>query len=225
MKGASAADGSIVTKVDYLPWLEFLERVHPESTLLKQEEVPKNKSVPPIEEIQDVSVKYCRDIRELMLLAEHNKYPTWFIQPHFKEGMVRLIYEQGALTNPQTEITGVPQQIEGFSGTVKGIWSRDNPIQSYTALDVDQKLGFEERMRWLKDVGFTVQDFILFPTDKIKTISSHKLETLFQQYLSTVKERGINVEGVFIISDTPLLCEEGQDPCHHLVFQPTLSEA
>ncbi len=221
MQGASREAEHNMTKVDELPWLEFLERVHPESRLLKREEVPANESPPIIEEIQDTNVKQYHDIRELMLLAERNQYPTWFIQPHFKEGTVLLIYEQGTLTNPQADIPGIPERIEGFSGTVSGIWSRDNPEQSYTALDVDQKMNFQERMQWLRDIGLTVQDFILFPTDRIQTISSHKLETLFQQYLSTVRERGINVEGVFIISDTPLHSGEEEDPCHHIIFQPS----
>lgn len=222
MKSASAKDESTVTKIDYLPWLEFLERVHPESQLLKHEETQVSESPPSVEEIHDMGVKHCHDIRELMLLAEHNQYPTWFIQPHFKEGLVRLIYEEGTLTNPQGEASEIPERIEGFSGTVSGVLSRDDPSnQCYIAHDVDLKVSFQEKMEWLKQIGFMVTDFILFPTEKIQTISSQKLQTLFQQYLSTVKERGINVEGVFIISDTPLHAGEEQDPCHHIIFQPS----
>ncbi len=150
MKSASAKDESTVTKIDYLPWLEFLERVHPESQLLKHEETQVSESPPSVEEIHDTGVKHCHDIRELMLLAEHNQYPTWFIQPHFKEGLVRLIYEEGALTNPQGEISEIPERIEGFSGMVM----HGNILNGFLSYFIGECLPSKEVIIHSQDIQF-----------------------------------------------------------------------
>lgn len=80
-------------KSDYLPWLYFLREVHPESVLLKtDDDVPQAREL--TEEIAQETVKECNDIREVMLLAEQNQYPTWFIQPNFREGIESRAMEQ-----------------------------------------------------------------------------------------------------------------------------------
>lgn len=123
-------------KQDYLPWLHFLQEVYPESELLKPEDEGLPQARDPTIEATDPKQKECRDIRELMILAEQNGYPIWRIHPYVEEN-----------TSQQCE-----------------------PI--------------------------------LFPTDKIQSISSRKLEELFKRYLSTLREEGITTHRILIKSDS-----------------------
>lgn len=126
-------------KSDYLPWLEFLERIHPESELLKTGDSGAPQAREPTMEENDPKPKECQDIRELMMLAECNGYPTWHIHPY-----------------------------------------------------VEDEIGQE-------------YEAILFPTEKIQTISSSKLEELFKRYLSTLREQGIVTDRILIKSDHQIM--------------------
>jgi hypothetical protein len=131
-------------KPDYLPWLHFLHEVYLESELLKPEEEGAPQARDPTIEIADPIQKECRDIRELMMLAEQNGYPTWRIHPYVEEGL--------------------PEEYEP----------------------------------------------ILFPTDKIQTISSHNLQELFKRYLSTLREEGMAADAILIKSDSKIMATDGQ---------------
>ena len=144
------------SKPDYLPWLHFLHEIHPESELLKSEDSEGPQAREPTADQGTAKAKHCRDIREIMMLAERNGYPTWYIHP----------YEEGALS--------------------------------------------EEH------------EAILFPTDKIKAISSHSLEELFKKYLRTLHEQGIVADGILIKSDSQITDADGETH-EHLIFR--LNEA
>ena len=142
-------------KSDYLPWLEFLEQIHPESELLKTGESGAPQAREPTIEEDDPKPKECQDIRELMMLAECNGYPTWHIHPYVE----------------------------------------DEISQEY--------------------------ETILFPTEKIQTISSSKLEELFRKYLSSLREQGITVDRILIKSDHQIMGVNGTvHQC--LVFHPAI---
>lgn len=134
---------SALPKQDYLPWLYFLREIYPESELLKADDESSRAREPTIEE-GSMKQKECRDIRELMMLAEQNGYPMWRIYPCLKEGL----FEDAA------------------------------PI--------------------------------LFPTERIQTISSQKLHELFKKYLSTLKEEQIVANVILIKSDSPITAHDGE---------------
>lgn len=76
---------STLPESDYLPWLDFLRKVHPESELLKMGESGAPQAREPTMEEDRPKPKECRDIRELMMLAECNGYPTWRIHPYTED--------------------------------------------------------------------------------------------------------------------------------------------
>ncbi len=140
-------------KSDYQPWLEFLERIRPESELLKTGESGAPQAREPTMEEDDPHPKECQDIRELMMLAEYNSYPTWNIHPYVE----------------------------------------DEISQEYEP--------------------------ILFPTEKVQTISSSKLEELFKKYLFSLRENGIVTNQILIKSDHQIMGINGAvHSC--LVFRP-----
>lgn len=79
-------------KPDYLPWLHFLHEVHPESELLKTENHGAPQAREPTVDQTTTKAKHCHDIREIMMLAERNGYPTWYIHP-YREGDASEEYE------------------------------------------------------------------------------------------------------------------------------------
>lgn len=138
-------------KPDYLPWLHFLHEIYPESELLKTEDSGAPQAREPTADQGIVEGKHCHDIREIMMLAERNGYPTWYIHPH------------------------------------------------------------------REDESSKEHEVVLFPTDKIKAISSHKLEEFFKKYLSTLREQGIAADGILIKSDRQIIAADGQTHTH-LIF-------
>lgn len=204
---------------DYLLWLNFLKQIHPESELLKGQQ--QEFSVDPY---FGKDLKQFSDIREIMMLAEAKRYPVWFIQPKFKEGLL-LEYEQGELKNMNMRAEqGVPKTIQGFTGTISGSWCR-NEIneQQFIANDVNRTMSFSQKMDLLKNVGLNIAEFVLFPTNKIPTISSSKLEMFFQNYISKAQIQGFNVDGVVIISDTPLVTDDNRVHSMRIVYAPIQS--
>lgn len=134
---------SVLPKQNYLPWLYFLREIYPESELLKADDESSHAREPTVEE-DSMKQKECRDIRELMILAEQNGYPLWRIYPCMKE--------------PSSEVV----------------------------------------------------DPILFPTERIQTISSQKLHELFKKYLSTLKEEEIVADMILIKSDNRITAADGE---------------
>ena len=201
---------------DYLLWLNFLKQVHPQSELLKGQH--QELSVDPN---FGKDLKQFSDIREIMILAEAKRYPVWFIQPKFKEGLL-LEYEQGELKKMDMNTErSVPKTIRGFTGTISGAScrnERDEP--QFIANDVNRTMSFSQKMELLRNVGFTIAEFVLFPTNKIPTISSSKLEMFFQNYISKAQIQGLNVDGVVIISDTPLVTEDSRVHNSRIAYTP-----
>jgi hypothetical protein len=144
-------------KPDYLPWLHFLHEVHPESELLRAGEGILPQAREPTVGQETSQVKHCHDIRELMMLAERNGYPTWYIHP-YREG------------DPHEE-----------------------------------------------------HEPILFPTNKIQSISSHVLAELFNKYLSTLHEQGIVTDGILIKGEGPITDIDGETHAH-LIFRSNNSD-
>ena len=188
---------------EYLLWLDFLRKVKPESELLVAD--------------SGGEVKEYTDVREIMLLAENNQYPIWYIQPFFDGACASLIYKAGELQTETPDDRGVPKIISGFAGTIFGSLSDDN--LTFVASDVSSNLGFVQKMEFLKSSGFTIPEYVLFPTDKITTISSSKLETSLNNFISKAGESGSKVEGVVIASDAPLILGDNTNS-FRIIFKP-----
>lgn len=137
-------------KPEYLPWLHFLHKIYPESELLKIEDSGAPQAREPTVDKGTVKPKHCYDIREIMMLAERNGYPTWYIHPN------------------------------------------------------------------REDESNEEHEMVLFPTDKIKAISSHKLEEFFKKYLCTLREQGIAADGILIKSDRQIIDADGKTHAHLL---------
>ncbi len=137
-----------------LPWLHFLREIHPESELLQ---IGNDGAPQAREPTETTRPKECRDVRELMMLAERNGYPTWSIHPYVEDG--------------------AGEKCEA----------------------------------------------ILFPTNKVQSISSAKLEELFRKYLDSIKEQGIAADRVLIKSSTQITDMEGETHSF-LVYAPNATD-
>jgi hypothetical protein len=232
MNASISSGRNDVSHSEYLLWLTFLRQIHPDSDLLKvriQTPMPREPNTSGLGKEQ----KQFSDVREIMILAETKKYPTWFVQPKFSKALL-LEYDHGELQNvflkqngnwEKTErdtITCIPKTIQEFSGTISGTcYQAEKGSQQFVANDVDRKIDFQKRMELLQNIGLTVAEFVLFPTDKIPTISSSKLEAFFRNYIAKAQEQGLLVDGVVIISDTMLVANEDKDS-NRIAFSPTL---
>ena len=135
---------------DSLPWFQFLREIHPESELLKVEDEGAPQAREPTETTKP---KECHDVRELMILAELNGYPTWSIHPY----------------------------------------AEDNSGERYES--------------------------ILFPTNKVQSISSAKLEESFKKYLSTLEEQKVATDRLVIQSDDQITDADGKT-YSQLIYYP-----
>ncbi len=223
MKTALLTEGSNISNAEYSVWLDFLNKIKPESNLLKNYlDAPYSQELSPrlLDNNFYKDMKHYVDIREIMRLAEIKEYPTWFIQPKFSGQMITLGYEQGEIKNiyaasndsmqelAMIQAPGVPERFENFTGQILGTWLNEQTEDKlFVAYDVHNNLSFLQKMELLKNAGFTTPEFVLFPTEKILSVSSHKLEASLQKYLSRALEQGLMVDGVVIISDTALFSE------------------
>lgn len=205
MKETLPHEEELSTTHEYFLWLDFLKKIKPQSSLLNT---------------KDGVTKEYIDIREIMLLAETNNYPVWYIQPYFTEPVIDITYEQGELKNVDTKddldlsrVWDLPRHIPGFSGIVNGVL---NTEQHFVAYDLSLPMNFTAKMELLKNSGFTTCVHVLFPTNKIMSISSSALEASLIHFISQSLEQGLKVEGVRIISDTPL--QPGNSM--HIIFKP-----
>lgn len=219
---------SEISSTDYDVWTNFLRTVHPESTLFQKESILVDHDFGKI-------LKAYSDIRQIMMLAEEHQYPTWFIQPQFTDE-VRFDYEQGTLkgvfirhddTWEQSEGSpppDIPKQISGFTGSVAGArCGNQGDAFRYIAYDVNRNTDFLQKMACLEQAGFPTIDFVLFPTDTLPTVSSTTLETSFKSYIAKAQEQGLPVDGVVIISDTPLIEADNHTSTHRISFSPLIS--
>ncbi len=217
MEAAMHNDSTIIDS-EYRQWLGFLKQVHPESRLLKDalaQEALVLQSARADPELQEYS-----DLREIMQLAALHKHPTWYIQPHFSGAPLQLNYENGQLKDTRE---GIPSNIPGLNGILRGIWSNDsaaNPL--FIAYDIDNDVSFLEKMELLKNTGFTTPDFALFPTDKLPAVSSSKLKTSLARFISTAQASWAKVDGVVIVSDTPLFGGNNNAMSKRIIFKPNI---
>ena len=112
-----------------------------------------------------------------------------------------------------SEVWDVPRHLDEFSGTVKGIL---NEQKNFIAYDLELVGNFLQKMELLKNAGFTISEYVLFPTDKIASTSSSKLEASLLNFISKSCEAGLKVDGVVMVSDVPLL----PGNCTRLIFKP-----
>ena len=233
MDTAIANDRQDFTDSEYVPWITFLKTVHPQSHLFKdpKERVVREKSPTTESVLFGKDIQRYSDIRDIMILAENKHYPTWFIQPYFSEALA-LEYEQGVLKSifsnrngpveiPEMDVgKGILKHIQEFTGVVRGTWQKGEST-TFCAYDIDRDMGFLEKMKLLESMGFQTTEFVLFPTDKIQTISSSKLEAFFQNYISKANEHGVSTKGIVVISDSTLLESDTRHDRTKIAFIPT----
>lgn len=200
-------------------WIEFLKQVDPQSPLL-------NTSTD-----FDKPMRLIANVHDIMILAEEKQYPTWYIQPWLRQQMYMLEYNKGTLKSiiatedGQTKtiqthnLPGPLPQPNGFTGKIRGTWQETQATDPpFIAYDADIPMTFLQKMEYLESVGLKIAEYVLFPTDKIPTISSIKLETFFHQYISKAKELGLPVDGVVIVSDTSLFPPDENNSSKHFIF-------
>ena len=222
MKAALLGGSSTVVDSEYRQWLDFLRQVHPESELLKSSsEQLTTPAQNARDDPSDDGLKPYSDLREIIRLAATHDHPTWYIQPHFIGSTAAFTYENDELQNALA-LHGVPKAIDGFSGTINGVWLDE---QTFIAYDADTKIGFAQKMEFLKKARFTTPDFAIFPTDKLLTVSVSKLEASLINFISTARVTWAKVDGVVIVSDTPLFSEDNNGTgVNRILFKPhTLS--
>lgn len=145
------------------------------------------------------------------------------------------------------QIAGIPTSIPEYTITVQGVlyMSKEAYIQygatdhetaqvaafqaylsenisslKFNALDIDSDIGFLEKAALLTRHGFTTPEYVLFPTSRLSTISSSKLETFFNSYITKAESDGELIDGLVIISDTPLIEPTTETSNTHIIFKP-----
>lgn len=217
MKSTLLGGNSTVIDSEYRQWLDFLRQVHPESELLNNSS---EQSTSPAQNARDDpsddGLKAYSDLREIIRLAATHDHPTWYIQPHFIGSIAAFTYENNELQNA-LPIHGVPNTIDGFSGIISGVWLGE---QAFMACEVSNKNTFVQKMEFLKKTSFATPDFVLFPTEKLFTISVSKLEASLINFISTAREKWVQVDGAVIVSDTPLFSEDNGIAVNRIIFKP-----
>lgn len=145
------------------------------------------------------------------------------------------------------EVAGIPTRVADYTGTIQGVLYMSKEIYKTTgaedretaqvaafqtylsentkdlkfnALDIDSTGGFLEKMRLLRLYGFNTPEYVLFPTSRLSTISSSKLETFFNSYIVKAESNGYMIDGLVIISDTPLIEPNTEISSTHIIFKP-----
>lgn len=203
MKAELDTGNTSISLLEYETWIECLKKVYPESKLIETQVYLPHTKIPSYS-----------DIREIMKMAETKQYPTWFIQPRFTGQCLALAFEKGeykamyavgdnGLTETEIiKVLGIPGKIGDFTGHIIGtLFEEYEGTTSFLAYDIHTKLSFQEKMALLEKSGFVVAEYVLFPTEKIPTVPSHKLETSLRNYLSSALEKGLLVDGVVIVCD------------------------
>ncbi len=203
-------DTHSVVDSEYGQWMNFLRQIHPDSHLLKNQGALSDTNF-------SKEMRRFTAILEVIELAAAEHYPNWHIQPKFSEYAV-LEYEQGALKAEQRDM-GVSQAVEGFTGRIRGALTSE---QQFIATDVDKEMDFLKKMGFLEHAGFTVAEFIHFPTAKIRDTSVGNLQTHIHNYISKAQEKGLNVDGAIIVSDTPIGAADKKFSSTRVAYVPPL---
>lgn len=263
MNTALSSGQTHITNAEYEQWIEFLKQVYPNSHLLNptvtQTVVSPGTTDQVLKKIPIPTLRQYIDIREIMMLAETNDYPTWFIQPYFIGLMLTVSYERGELHTVQYADSGhlvplelrpvpdIPTKIPEYTGVVHGVLymskeayeasgaidretaqvaafqtylSENTANLKFNALDIDTDMSFLEKAALLTRYGFTTPEYVLFPTSRLSTISSSKLETFFQSYITKAQSNGFLVDGLVIFSDRPLTAGDAETSSTHIIFKP-----
>jgi hypothetical protein len=118
MRNAFDNGMSVMTDTEYKQWLAFLKQVYPDSELLR---IAKPIATASVRASGIDELRVYEDIHEIMMLAEVQGYPTWYIQPHYIGLEVTLQYEQGVLVAITAQSTGCQGP---FSSDTNGIHGR-----------------------------------------------------------------------------------------------------
>jgi hypothetical protein len=210
------------SETNYYEWLDFLRRVYPESKLFKNDQrnemrLTKNSRADPNNKIESADEQaYCSDLHEIISLAAVHDHPAWYIQPHFIGPMARFTYENEELKNALA-INGVPKTIAGFNETVIGVWLDE---QTFVATDIENQNSFLLKMERLKKAGFATPEFVLFPTEKLISVSVSKLEASLNNFISTAQKAWAKVDGVVFVSDLPLFGGGWDANSNRIIFKP-----
>ncbi|OGM97913.1 MAG: hypothetical protein A2817_01740 [Candidatus Yanofskybacteria bacterium RIFCSPHIGHO2_01_FULL_39_8b] len=220
MKISILGGNGVVVDSDYRQWLDFLRQVHPESELLRSTTAQAAVSASNARDDPNTDTKIYTDLRSIIQLAATHDHPTWYIQPHFTGSIAGFIYENNELQNA-LPIHGLPKIIEGFTGTICGVWLNE---QTFIAYGADGVMGFVKSQEFLKQAGFTTPDFALFPTDRLMALSVSKLEVSLTNFISTAQKKWAEVDGVMIVSDTSIFSGNKNEQNNRIIFkQPILS--
>jgi hypothetical protein len=196
---------STVSLEEFNTWKEFASRIQPAEKT--------NTFVSYLDYSPYTKVPCYKDIREIMKLAEARNYPMWFIQPKITGPRITLSFDKGtcqmiySVHNDDVhilekhELNGIPDAFESFTGNIIGASSKAPTGLEFIAYDLAMDASFPDRITLLKNNRFKVVDFILFPTQKIPSVSSSTLETSLRKYVSQAQEHGHEVDGVIIASN------------------------
>jgi hypothetical protein len=146
---------------------------------------------------------------------------------------------------PIHELGSIPKVISGYTGHIRGVLHVASQIPSgiplkdtetiratiyesylsgngkdllFTAYDVSTNHNFREAMHTLQNYGLHIPDFVLFPTDKIPTVSSSTLQLSLQNYISKARDSGLKVDGLVIASDSPLMSAVGMMSDNRILY-------
>ena len=236
MKTALLGGTAMVVDSEYRQWLDFLRQIHPESTLLKNDIQKSSLSLQHVPVVPTAAVQVSAglqeyfDLRAIIQLAAAHGHPTWYIQPRFTGQHAVLSYENGELKKVHDEdgrewgkdIKELLPSSIGFSGTIYAammVHKTSNPV--LIAHDLDSNLSFVQKMQVLNNAGFTTPDFVLFPTEKLLTVSSSKLEVSLANFISTAQKSWAEVDGVVIVSDSPVFKNDRGENSNRIIFKPT----
>lgn len=259
MNIALQGDEVLISDTEYNQWLGFLKQVYPESELVAAN-TPQQTSVDALKESLAYNLKIYDDIHDIMMLAEIQKYPTWFVQPHLTGLTIILNYQFGKLISIAVEDNGrleslelrtldcIPQEATGLTGSVKGVlylskaeyikcgatdsetaqvavyeaYANNQALLAFRAFDIDSSAGFLDKMHLLDQYGFTPAEYVLFPTSRLSTISSSKLETFFKSFIAKTYAEGYLIDGLMIISDTGLIVPEESVSSTRVLYKSSL---
>ncbi len=198
-----------ISESDIDVWRGFLKQVKPDSRIF-------NLPFPRGPNRQSYS-----DVRDIMMLAEINKFPVWHIRLNPKTE-ISLEYIHGKLRAETKVVLGVPKELSGFSGYVWGAIQNNSPTtNTFVAYDVSGDMTIADKIEFLKTSNFALVESILFPTERIQTISSSKLETFFRNYVRSMEEKGFEVDGATIFSDVAISTSNGKEIGRRITFIPT----
>lgn len=214
MKGRVTSGDPDVSEHDLSVWCDFLAQIKPESEL-----AGKRTGIPLPREPSALRVS---DVREIMQLADANGYPTWHIRINPK-ARTALQYVLGRLRDSEMKYANVPHEISGFTGFLRGaIRTKADSGYELVAYDTSSGEPLLKKFDFLKRNGFSVLDYVSFPTEKIQSTSSAKLEELFRNFAASGREQGFEGASIAIVADTPILFPDGREAGREIEYVPAV---